>query len=67
MLPTRSSLARFAADLDTSCPLCGDQAETALHLFWFCPLARALSLTLFGVLGMMQLTLIIHYSLLNGL
>jgi ribonuclease HI len=42
ILPTKSSIALFASNFDTNCPLCSIHVETPLHLFWQCPLARAL-------------------------
>ena len=42
ILPTKSSIALFASNLDTNCPLYSIHVETPLHLFWQCPLARAL-------------------------
>ena len=42
ILLTKSFIALFASNLDTNCPLYGIHVETPLHLFWQCPLARAL-------------------------
>jgi hypothetical protein len=42
LLPTKTSLSRFAPDLDTTCPLCGEHTESTIHLLWQCSLARAL-------------------------
>jgi hypothetical protein len=42
LLPTKAFLSRFALDLDTTCPLCGEHPKSAIHLLWQCSLARAL-------------------------
>ena len=42
ILPTREQLGRFYMDLEESCPLCGIEKETMLHLFTKCSLSRAL-------------------------
>ena len=41
LLPTKASLARFDSNMDSSCSLCDHHLETSIHLFWECPLARA--------------------------
>ena len=40
--PTKASMSRFALDLDTTCPLCGEHPESTIHLLWQCSLAKAL-------------------------
>jgi hypothetical protein len=40
--PTKAFMSRFAPDLDTTCPLCGEHPESTIHLLWQCSLARAL-------------------------
>lgn len=42
LLPTKASLSRFAPDLYTTCPLCGEHTESTIHLLWQCSLTRAL-------------------------
>ncbi|XP_057425675.1 uncharacterized protein LOC130719041 [Lotus japonicus] len=39
-IPTRASLRRRSLDVDPSCPVCGQEEESASHLFLQCPLAR---------------------------
>ena len=42
LLPTKDSLARFNPLLDPLYSLCSVGMESAIHLFWDCPLARSL-------------------------
>uniref|UniRef100_A0A2N9IKL2 Reverse transcriptase zinc-binding domain-containing protein n=1 Tax=Fagus sylvatica TaxID=28930 RepID=A0A2N9IKL2_FAGSY len=42
LLPTKAALSRFANNMDVSCSLCDYICESDIHLFWTCPLARAL-------------------------
>ena len=41
-LPTRDNRRHRIHITDTSCNLCGRNSETSCHLFWSCPVARAL-------------------------
>jgi hypothetical protein len=42
LLPTKESLSRFATSFDYICVLCDHSCESDVHLFWDCPMARAL-------------------------
>ena len=42
LLPTRDKISRFGPNIASHCPICGYFQESALHIFWYCPLARAL-------------------------
>jgi hypothetical protein len=42
LLPTKAALSRFDPNLNISCSLCDWPMESDCHLFWECPLARAL-------------------------
>ena len=41
-LPTKDILVRFNSEMNTTCALCDCEDDTAKHLFWRCPFARAL-------------------------
>ena len=42
ILPTKDLLAQKLGIIDASCPLCGEAKETGVHLFFKCPVARAI-------------------------
>ena len=42
LLPTKDTLTRFVTSLDPICVLCDQECEDAIHLFWDCPMAKAL-------------------------
>lgn len=39
MLPVNSTMHVYKNSIDTSCPLCKNDSETVLHLFFHCPVA----------------------------
>nr|POF00550.1 putative ribonuclease h protein [Quercus suber] len=41
LLPTRDKLREFSPSSESSCPLCNDETESAMHLFTHCHIARA--------------------------
>ncbi|KAF4372301.1 hypothetical protein G4B88_007045 [Cannabis sativa] len=41
-LPTKGKLATILEGISDSCILCNEATESSLHLFWFCPFAKAL-------------------------
>ncbi|XP_030479361.1 uncharacterized protein LOC115696608 [Cannabis sativa] len=41
-LPTRAKLGQFMAIPSVCCPLCNDEEETSIHLFWQCSFAKAI-------------------------
>lgn len=40
ILPTKRELVRKKVTVEASCPLCGADVETIIHLFVFCPFAQ---------------------------
>jgi hypothetical protein len=40
LLPTRENLAKKGVLRDTSCPICGLEEETVLHIIWSCPSSK---------------------------
>ncbi|KAF4391741.1 hypothetical protein G4B88_005627 [Cannabis sativa] len=42
ILPTKGRLANILQDIQVTCPLCKEAAETTFHLFWTCSFAKAI-------------------------
>ena len=40
--PTRVKIASRMGPIDTSCPLCCEEEESIIHLFFKCPVSRAI-------------------------
>ena len=45
ILPTKTTLAARIPEIDTTCHLCNDQEESALHIFTQCPITLSIWLT----------------------
>ena len=42
ILPTKDSIAKFVPSSNQVCVLCNEALESTVHIFWECPLARAM-------------------------
>ncbi len=60
ILPTKDSITKFAPSSNQVCVLCNEVSESAVHIFWECPLSRAVW---FGsVWGIRTDCIIINYA-----